>query len=116
LDGARRAVPDHRAGGIEAPEGARARGPDHPRSVGAAPSRAPDRRAVARRDGVAREVPSAVGRELRPPRGAHPEVEMTQAGITIRRVFAAPRERVWREWTEPECFADWFGGGAEVPL
>jgi uncharacterized protein YndB with AHSA1/START domain len=41
---------------------------------------------------------------------------MTQAGITIRRVFAAPRERVWREWTEPECFADWFGGGAEVPL
>jgi uncharacterized protein YndB with AHSA1/START domain len=38
-------------------------------------------------------------------------------GITITRVFDAPRERVWREWTEPERFADWFGGAAaEVPL
>jgi uncharacterized protein YndB with AHSA1/START domain len=38
-------------------------------------------------------------------------------GITIRRVFDAPRDRVWREWTEPEPFADWFGGPeAEVPL
>jgi uncharacterized protein YndB with AHSA1/START domain len=41
---------------------------------------------------------------------------VTQTGITIRRVFDAPRERVWREWTEPEAFADWFGAGAEVPL
>ncbi|MEA2431590.1 MAG: hypothetical protein QOF65_1768 [Thermoleophilaceae bacterium] len=38
-------------------------------------------------------------------------------GITITRVFDAPPERVWREWTEPERFADWFGGaGAEVPV
>ena len=38
-------------------------------------------------------------------------------GLTITRVLAAPRERVWREWTEPEAFADWFGGAeAEVPL
>jgi uncharacterized protein YndB with AHSA1/START domain len=38
-------------------------------------------------------------------------------GITITRVFDAPRERVWREWTEPERFADWFGGAAaEVPV
>lgn len=38
-------------------------------------------------------------------------------GITITRVFDAPRERVWKEWTEPEPFADWFGGGeSEVPL
>jgi uncharacterized protein YndB with AHSA1/START domain len=37
-------------------------------------------------------------------------------GITITRVFDAPRERVWREWTEPERFADWFGGSqSEVP-
>jgi uncharacterized protein YndB with AHSA1/START domain len=42
---------------------------------------------------------------------------MTEQGITITRVFDAPRERVWKEWTEPEGFADWFGGGqAEVPL
>jgi uncharacterized protein YndB with AHSA1/START domain len=33
-----------------------------------------------------------------------------QPGITITRVFDAPRERVWQEWTEPERFADWFGG------
>jgi uncharacterized protein YndB with AHSA1/START domain len=31
-------------------------------------------------------------------------------GITIRRIFESPRELVWREWTEPERFADWFGG------
>jgi uncharacterized protein YndB with AHSA1/START domain len=38
-------------------------------------------------------------------------------GIDITRVFDAPRERVWREWTEPERFADWFGGPeSEVPL
>ena len=42
---------------------------------------------------------------------------MTEYGITIRRVFDAPRERVWREWTEPERFADWFGGPeAAIPL
>src|SRR4051794_40064890 len=31
-------------------------------------------------------------------------------GISITRVFEAPRERVWREWTEPDAFADWYGG------
>jgi uncharacterized protein YndB with AHSA1/START domain len=40
-----------------------------------------------------------------------------EEGITITRVFDAPRERVWRQWTTPERFADWFGGPeAEVPL
>jgi uncharacterized protein YndB with AHSA1/START domain len=38
-------------------------------------------------------------------------------GFSVRRVFEAPRERVWQEWTEPEYFADWFGGvDCEVPL
>jgi uncharacterized protein YndB with AHSA1/START domain len=38
-------------------------------------------------------------------------------GITITRVFDAPRELVWKEWTEPERFADWFGGPeSDVPL
>jgi uncharacterized protein YndB with AHSA1/START domain len=41
---------------------------------------------------------------------------MAEPQISITRVFDAPRERVWREWTEPERFADWFGGEAEVPL
>src|SRR6267142_2545135 len=30
---------------------------------------------------------------------------------------ADSREQVWKEWTEPEAFADWFGGAeSEVPL
>jgi uncharacterized protein YndB with AHSA1/START domain len=38
-------------------------------------------------------------------------------GFTSRRVFTAARERVWKEWTEPERFADWFGGTeCEIPL
>ena len=38
-------------------------------------------------------------------------------GFTVTRVFAAPRERIWREWTEAESFADWFGGtDCEIPL
>jgi uncharacterized protein YndB with AHSA1/START domain len=40
-----------------------------------------------------------------------------EPGLAITRVFEAPRERVWREWTEPERFADWYGGpDAEIPL
>ena len=46
-----------------------------------------------------------------------PSPDDTANGITITRVFDAPRERVWKEWIEPERFADWFGGPAsEVPL
>jgi uncharacterized protein YndB with AHSA1/START domain len=49
--------------------------------------------------------------------GESPIADFGRYGITIARVFAAPRERVWREWTEPEAFADWFGGpDFEVPL
>jgi uncharacterized protein YndB with AHSA1/START domain len=46
-----------------------------------------------------------------------PTVEATADGITITRVFDAPREAVFRAWIEPASFADWFGGrDAEVPL
>jgi uncharacterized protein YndB with AHSA1/START domain len=42
---------------------------------------------------------------------------MADSGTSLTRVFDAPRERVWREWTEPDRFADWFGGAdAEVPV
>jgi uncharacterized protein YndB with AHSA1/START domain len=42
---------------------------------------------------------------------------MAEDGIALTRVFDARRERVWREWTEPQRFADWFGGrDAEVPV
>jgi uncharacterized protein YndB with AHSA1/START domain len=41
----------------------------------------------------------------------------SEYGIRIRRVFDAPRERVWREWTDPASFADWYGGPqCDVPL
>jgi uncharacterized protein YndB with AHSA1/START domain len=40
-----------------------------------------------------------------------------EPGLSITRVFDAPPERLWSEWTEPEPFADWFGGPeCEVPL
>ena len=40
-----------------------------------------------------------------------------EPGISITRVFDAPRERVWREWTEPERFAAWYGGDqADIPV
>ena len=29
--------------------------------------------------------------------------------VTITRVFDAPREVVWKAWTEPDQFANWFG-------
>jgi len=42
---------------------------------------------------------------------------VTDTRIAVTRVFAAPPQRVWQEWTEPERFADWFGGAeSEVPL
>ena len=46
-----------------------------------------------------------------------PSAGAAEYGITITRVFDAPRESVWREWTEPTRFADWFGGPeSEIPL
>jgi uncharacterized protein YndB with AHSA1/START domain len=38
-------------------------------------------------------------------------------GITITRTFDAPRELVFKAWTEPESFSEWWGGrDIEVPL
>ena len=38
-------------------------------------------------------------------------------GIAITRVLVTPREIVWREWTTPEAFADWYGGeSGRVPV
>jgi uncharacterized protein YndB with AHSA1/START domain len=43
--------------------------------------------------------------------------EQQETSFSVTRTFDAPRERVWREWVEPEAFADWFGGEAsEVPI
>jgi uncharacterized protein YndB with AHSA1/START domain len=41
----------------------------------------------------------------------------TTREITIRRVFDAPREQVWRAWTEPEQLSRWWGArGWSAPL
>jgi uncharacterized protein YndB with AHSA1/START domain len=46
-----------------------------------------------------------------------PNVAAADGELTITRVFDAPRERVWKEWTEPARFADWYGGSeSEVPV
>lgn len=34
---------------------------------------------------------------------------MTTPRFTITRTFAAPRERVWDAWTNPDALAAWFG-------
>jgi uncharacterized protein YndB with AHSA1/START domain len=34
---------------------------------------------------------------------------VTAHEITIRRVFDAPRESLWRAWTEPDQLAAWWG-------
>ncbi|HEX9808116.1 MAG TPA: SRPBCC domain-containing protein, partial [Alphaproteobacteria bacterium] len=36
-------------------------------------------------------------------------VIVTSREITITRVFDAPRELVWKAWTEPETFKQWWG-------
>ncbi|MCU1375723.1 MAG: ATPase [Actinomycetia bacterium] len=42
---------------------------------------------------------------------------VTADGLTITRVFDAPRQLVWNAWTDPAQFAQWFGGHeADVPL
>lgn len=46
-----------------------------------------------------------------------PPPDPVTEGITITRVFDAPRELVFKAWTEPERFVSWFGPvDAEVPL
>jgi len=45
------------------------------------------------------------------------ELRPGEEGLAIKRVLDAPRETVWREWTTPEAFADWYGGTAsEIPV
>jgi uncharacterized protein YndB with AHSA1/START domain len=46
-----------------------------------------------------------------------PPPDPVTEGITITRVLDAPRELVFKAWTEPHRFASWFGpGDAEVPV
>ncbi|MER7399896.1 SRPBCC domain-containing protein [Streptomyces sp. NPDC000151] len=38
------------------------------------------------------------------------------SGISIIRLFDAPRDRVFQAWTTPEALAYWYGGELEVPV
>lgn len=37
------------------------------------------------------------------------EIPADEPVIVVRRFFAAPRELVWRAWTEPDLFRRWIG-------
>lgn len=43
-----------------------------------------------------------------------PRTDDAERGYTITRTFDAPRQLVWNAWTDPEQFAQWFGGPAAV--
>jgi uncharacterized protein YndB with AHSA1/START domain len=43
------------------------------------------------------------------------EVETKSANFVISRVFDAPRDRVWKAWTDPAALAQWWGPkGAQI--
>ena len=51
------------------------------------------------------------------PERSRPNTDAPTEEITITRVFDAPRELVFKAWTEPDRFASWFGpADSEVPL
>jgi uncharacterized protein YndB with AHSA1/START domain len=41
--------------------------------------------------------------------GSSTQADPAQAEVVIERVFDAPRDLVWRAWTEPEHFKRWYG-------
>lgn len=46
-----------------------------------------------------------------PTRGvAHREVSAPRSAVHVTRVIPAPREQVFRAWTDPERISQWFGG------
>lgn len=46
-----------------------------------------------------------------------PEDQLPEPGFRIVETFDATLEQVWAEWTEPERFADWYGGAdSEIPV
>jgi uncharacterized protein YndB with AHSA1/START domain len=45
------------------------------------------------------------------------QLRAASRGLVIKRLFDAPPELVWMEWTDPSRLAQWFGGTeVEVPL
>lgn len=40
----------------------------------------------------------------------------TDRTIVVERIFNAPRERVWRAYTDPKLFAQWWGRGNKLDV
>src|SRR4030065_1694507 len=38
-----------------------------------------------------------------------PAAESEEPGLVIERIFDAPRDLVWKAWSEPERFMRWYG-------
>jgi uncharacterized protein YndB with AHSA1/START domain len=43
-----------------------------------------------------------------------PQPSVTTHKLVVSRSFAAPRDRVWRAWTEPQHVQQWLGLGQEM--
>ena len=45
------------------------------------------------------------------------ENQVSKDAVVIERSFDAPVELIWRMWTDPELFKEWYGpGGATIPV
>ena len=41
--------------------------------------------------------------------GSRPDAKSPQQGLVIERIFDAPRDLVWKAWTDPEMLMQWWG-------
>lgn len=39
----------------------------------------------------------------------HRTIKRAKKGVVVARVFDAPREKVWKAWTDPEVVKQWWG-------
>jgi uncharacterized protein YndB with AHSA1/START domain len=75
------------------------------------------RRRMVRVAAVAAVAAAVVAALVLVPRALDNAAGTTQREFTVTRVLDAPRELVWRAWTEPEPLARWWGpSGLTIPL
>jgi uncharacterized protein YndB with AHSA1/START domain len=48
---------------------------------------------------------------MTPDKSSETPIETTNTSLTVRRIFDAPRERVFRAFTDPEELAEWYAPG-----
>jgi uncharacterized protein YndB with AHSA1/START domain len=75
------------------------------------------RRRVVRVAAVAAVAAAVAAALVVVPRALHHSPRITQREFTVTRVLPAPRQQVWRAWTEPARLVRWWGpSGFTVPL